>query len=83
MKIQFMKARIQTIAEQLRTLQTKIDIYSGMDRLAMEVHQTKYVALDMECLDLMTRVAELESIPDHTILEEYDGIHGIDNLGKV
>lgn len=65
MKLELMKARIQTIADELRTLQTKIDIYSGTDRLAMEVHQTRYIKLDTECLDLMTRVQELESIPDH------------------
>jgi hypothetical protein len=62
-QIEFLKARIAAIADSLRLLQTKIEIYSATDRFAMEVHQTKYMELDRECLDLMTKLQELESVP--------------------
>ncbi len=59
--LEYLRARILQIAETLKLLQTKIEIYSASDRFAMEIHQTRYMKLDQECLDLMVRVQELEA----------------------
>ena len=61
-KMDYLSLRIEMISDEMRTLQTKIDVYSSFDRFAMEIHQTKYMELDMQCLDLMTELQELQTI---------------------
>jgi hypothetical protein len=68
--IQVLKDRIAAIKTDLNLLDTKITIYAERDLLAADIHRTRYLQLDAECLDLMTRVQEMESAipPDHTNL---------------
>lgn len=58
-KINSKQARINEIVQELRIIQTKIDIYAERDQFAASAHYAKYKALDLECLDLMTEVEEL------------------------
>ena len=58
--IPWIKSRLKQIAAEQAVLQTKIDVYSSTDQLAMAVHQTKWMALEPECLELMTELGELE-----------------------
>lgn len=74
MSKQFIEERIAEIAEKLRDLDIKLDLYAERDRLAYGVHYETYKTLDQECLDLMTQLQAMEEVcpPDHSHLTNED-----------
>jgi hypothetical protein len=50
--------RLDLLIKQLRELDIKLTIYAERDWLAYGVHYENYKTLDLECLDLMTKLNE-------------------------
>lgn len=67
-----MQNRVNEIVESLKLIEIKLDVYSRTDRLAYSFYYEKYKALDMECLELLTKLREEQCQPDHSHLTRND-----------